>query len=150
MPTTTLAPPEIASLPLVYRGKVRDLYAVDDRHLLMVASDRLSAFDVILPTMIPGKGAVLTAVSNFWFARTRHIVPNHLQQTEKTLEQTLPDPAERARVADRAVVARRLKGLPVEAIVRGYLIGSGWKDYQRDGKVCGIALPTGLRLANAA
>ncbi|MDS4030800.1 MAG: phosphoribosylaminoimidazolesuccinocarboxamide synthase [Candidatus Contendobacter sp.] len=148
MPTTTLAPPEIASLPLVYRGKVRDLYAVDDRHLLMVASDRLSAFDVILPTMIPGKGAVLTAVSNFWFARTRHIVPNHLQQTEKTLEQTLPDPAERARVADRAVVARRLKGLPVEAIVRGYLIGSGWKDYQRDGKVCGIALPTGLRLAD--
>ena len=148
MSVPTLAPPEIASLPLVYRGKVRDLYAVDDRHLLMVASDRLSAFDVILPTMIPGKGAVLTAVSNFWFVRTRHIVPNHLQRAEKTLEQALPDPAERARVADRAVVARRLKGLPVEAIVRGYLIGSGWKDYQRDGKVCGIALPAGLRLAD--
>lgn len=140
--------PEIASLPLVYRGKVRDLYAVDDRHLLMVASDRLSAFDVILPTAIPGKGAVLTAVSCFWFARTRHIVPNHLQLAEKTLEQALPDPDERARVADRAVVARRLQGLPVEAIVRGYLIGSGWKDYQRGGAVCGIPLPPGLRLAD--
>jgi len=113
-----------------------------------VASDRLSAFDVILPTLIPGKGAVLTAVSNFWFARTRHLVPNHLQQATKTLEAALPDPAERALVADRAVVARRLKGLPVEAIVRGYLIGSGWKDYQRNGQVCGIALPTGLRLAD--
>ena len=148
MSASITAPPEIASLPLVYRGKVRDLYAVDRHHLLMVASDRLSAFDVILPTTIPGKGAVLTAVSNFWFARTRHIVSNHLQRAEKTLEQALPDPAERARVADRAVVARRLKGLPVEAIVRGYLIGSGWKDYQRDGQVCGMTLPAGLRLAD--
>jgi phosphoribosylaminoimidazole-succinocarboxamide synthase len=145
----SLAPAlEIESLPLIYRGKVRDLYAVDERHLLMVASDRLSAFDVILPTAIPGKGVVLTAVSNFWFARTRHIVPNHLQLAEKTLEQALPDPAERTRVADRAVVARRLKGLPVEAIVRGYLIGSGWKDYQRTGGVCGIRLPVGLTLAD--
>jgi len=141
------ASPEIARLPLIYRGKVRDLYAVDDQHLLMVASDRLSAFDVILPTAIPSKGAVLTAVSNFWFDRTRHIVPNHLQLAEKTLEQALPDPSERSRVAGRAVVARRLKGLPVEAIVRGYLIGSGWKDYQRSGMVCGIRLPEGLRLA---
>ena len=141
------ASPDLHSLPLIYRGKVRDLYAVDDRHLLMVASDRLSAFDVILPTRIPGKGAVLTAVSNFWFDRTRHIVPNHWQLASLTLEQALPDPAERAAVASRAVVARRLKGLPVEAIVRGYLIGSGWKDYQRDGRVCGISLPTGLRLA---
>ena len=148
MSMSAIAPPEIASLPLVYRGKVRDLYAVDDQHWLMVASDRLSAFDVILPTVIPGKGAVLTAVSNFWFARTRHIVPNHLQRADKTLEQALPDSAERALVADRAVVARRLKGLPVEAIVRGYLIGSGWKDYQRTGKVCGITLPAGLRLAD--
>jgi len=145
----SLAPAlEIESLPLIYRGKVRDLYAVDERHLLMVASDRLSAFDVILPTAIPGKGVVLTAVSNFWFARTGHIVPNHLQLAEKTLEQALPDPAERARVADRAVVARRLKSLPVEAIVRGYLIGSGWKDYQRTGGVCGIRLPVGLTLAD--
>ncbi|MBL8247369.1 MAG: phosphoribosylaminoimidazolesuccinocarboxamide synthase [Candidatus Competibacter sp.] len=148
MAVSTVAPPDIQSLPLVYRGKVRDLYAVDDRHLLMVASDRLSAFDVILPTAIPGKGAVLTAVSNFWFARTRHIIPNHLQLAGKTLAQVLPDPAERARIADRAVVARLLKGLPVEAIVRGYLIGSGWKDYQRSGQVCGIALPAGLRLAD--
>ena len=147
MPAAT-APPEIKILPLIYRGKVRDLYAVDNRHLLMVASDRLSAFDVILPTVIPGKGAVLTAVSNFWFARTRHIVPNHLQLAEKTLEQALPDPVERALVADRAVVARRLQGLPVEAIVRGYLIGSGWKDYRRTGRVCGIELPRGLRLAD--
>ena len=140
--------PEIKSLPLVYRGKVRDLYAVDDRHLLMVASDRLSAFDVILPTAIPGKGAVLTAVSDFWFERTRPIIPNHLQLAERTLEEALPDPAERASIAGRAVVARRLKGLPVEAIVRGYLIGSGWKDYRRDGAVCGVPLPTGLRLAD--
>ena len=139
--------PEIASLPLVYRGKVRDLYAVDDQHLLMVASDRLSAFDVILPTALPGKGAILTAVANFWFDRTRPIVPNHLQLAEKTLDQALPDSVERDRVAGRAVVARRLKGLPVEAIVRGYLIGSGWKDYQRTGTVCGIRLPDGLRLA---
>jgi len=132
---------------LIYRGKVRDLYAVDDQHLLMVASDRLSAFDVILPTVLPGKGAMLTAVANFWFNRTRSIVPNHLQLAEKTLEQALPDPSERDRVAGRAVVARRLKGLPVEAIVRGYLIGSGWKDYQRTGTVCGIGLPEDLRLA---
>lgn len=142
------AVPEVASLPLVYRGKVRDLYAVDDQHLLMVASDRLSAFDVILPTPIPGKGAVLTAVSNFWFERTRRIVPNHLQMARKTLEQALPDPAERDCVAGRAVVARWLQGLPVEAIVRGYLIGSGWKDYQQSGRVCGIHLPDGLRLAD--
>ena len=148
MSVSAIAPPEITSLPLVYRGKVRDLYAVDDQHLLMVASDRLSAFDVILPTRIPGKGAVLTAVSNFWFARTGQIVPNHLQRATKTLEAALPDPNERALVADRAVVARRLKGLPVEAIVRGYLIGSGWKDYQRNGQVCGITLPAGLRLAD--
>ena len=147
MSVSASAPPEITQLPLIYRGKVRDLYAVDERHLLMVASDRLSAFDVILPTVIPGKGAILTAVSHFWFARTRHIVPNHLQRAEKTLEQVLPDTAERTLVADRAVVARRLRGLPVEAIVRGYLIGSGWKDYQRAGKVCDIGLPAGLRLA---
>jgi phosphoribosylaminoimidazole-succinocarboxamide synthase len=148
MSASPVAAPEIESLPLIYRGKVRDLYAVDDRHLLMVASDRLSAFDVILPTAIPGKGAVLTAVSNFWFERVRHLVPNHLQLAEKTLDEALPDPAERARITGRAVVARRLKGLPVEAIVRGYLIGSGWKDYQHAGMVCGIRLPEGLRLAD--
>lgn len=147
MSTTSVAPPDVHSLPLLYRGKVRDLYTIDEQHMLMVASDRLSAFDVILPTAIPGKGAVLTAVSRFWFERTRAIIPNHLDLAGKTLEQALPDPLERARVADRAVVARRLRGLPVEAIVRGYLIGSGWKDYQSSGAVCGIALPAGLRLA---
>lgn len=138
---------EITSLPLIYRGKVRDLYAVDDVHLLMVASNRLSAFDVILPTVLPGKGEILTAMANFWFARTQKIIPNHLQLADKTLEQVLPDPSERERVAGRAVVARRLKGVPVEAIVRGYLIGSGWKDYQCSGAVCGIRLPHGLQLA---
>lgn len=140
--------PEITSLPLVYRGKVRDIYAIDAVHWLIVASDRLSAFDVVLPTGVPGKGAILTALSNFWFDRTRHIIPNHLQLAEKTLEQALPDPIERARVAARAVVARRLDPLPVEAIVRGYLIGSGWKDYQGAGAVCGVQLPPGLKLAD--
>ena len=147
MSTASITPPDVHSLPLLYRGKVRDLYTIDEHHMLMVASDRLSAFDVILPTAIPGKGAVLTAVSRFWFERTRAIIPNHLDLAGKTLEQALPDPLARARVADRAVVARRLRGLPVEAIVRGYLIGSGWKDYQSSGAVCGIALPAGLRLA---
>jgi phosphoribosylaminoimidazole-succinocarboxamide synthase len=139
---------DIKSLKLLYRGKVRDIYEVDVKHLLMVASDRLSAFDVILPTPIPGKGIVLTAVSNFWFQRTRHIIANHVQLAEKTLAGVLPDPTERARVADRATVVRKLKALPIEAIVRGYLIGSAWKDYQKSGTVCGIRLPEGLRLAD--
>ena len=138
----------IRSLPLLYRGKVRDLYRVDNQHLLIVASDRLSAFDVVLPTAIPGKGAILTALSNFWFARTRHIIPNHVQLAEKTLEQVVPDAAERISVADRATVACKLKALPMEAIVRGYLIGSGWQDYQRSGTVCGIRLPAKLNLAD--
>ncbi len=137
---------DLKSLPLVYRGKVRDVYAVGDKHLLIVTTDRLSAFDVIMPEPIPGKGAVLTAVSNFWFERMRAIVPNHL--ADMTLEQVLPDPAERAQVEGRAIVVRRLKALPVEAIVRGYLIGSGWKDYQQTGAVCGIKLPAGLRMAD--
>ncbi len=148
-PSPNLTPKsEIRSLPLLYRGKVRDLYRVDEKHLLIVASDRLSAFDVVLPTAIPGKGAILTALSNFWFARTRHIIPNHVQLAEKTLEQVLPDAAERIRVADRATVARKLKALPMEAIVRGYLIGSGWRDYQRNGTVCGIRLLAKLNLAD--
>ena len=137
---------DLKSLPLVYRGKVRDVYGVGDDTLLIVTTDRLSAFDVILPEPIPGKGAVLTAVSNFWFERMRAIMPNHL--ADLTLEQVLPDPAERAQVEGRAVVARKLKALPVEAIVRGYLIGTGWKDYQSSGAVCGIALPAGLRMAD--
>jgi phosphoribosylaminoimidazole-succinocarboxamide synthase len=137
---------DLKSLPLVYRGKVRDVYGVAADKLLIVTTDRLSAFDVILPEPIPGKGAVLTAVSNFWFARMRPIVPNHL--ADLTLEQVLPDAAERAQVEGRAIVVRRLKALPVEAIVRGYLIGSGWKDYQKTGAVCGIPLPAGLRMAD--
>ncbi|MGF1546434.1 MAG: phosphoribosylaminoimidazolesuccinocarboxamide synthase [Thiotrichales bacterium] len=136
----------IHSLPLLHRGKVRDIYAVDGQHLLIVASDRLSAFDVILPTPIPGKGEILTRISNFWFERCRSIIPNHL--TGIALETVLPDPAERAGLAQRSVVVKRLKPLPIEAIVRGYLIGSGWKDYQRAGEICGLPLPPGLRLAD--
>jgi phosphoribosylaminoimidazole-succinocarboxamide synthase len=132
------------SLPLLHRGKVRDLYAVDERRLLIVATDRLSAFDVVLPTPIPDKGRVLTAVSNFWFRRLAHILPNHL--TGDAPEDVVA-PDERVQVAGRAVVAWRLQALPVEAIVRGYLVGSGWKDYQATGSVCGIWLPPGLRLA---
>ncbi len=135
----------LSSLPLVYRGKVRDVYGVGDEHLLIVTTDRLSAFDVVLPDPIPGKGAVLTAVSGFWFKRMRDVVPNHL--ADLRLEEVLPDPGERAQVEGRAVVVKRLDALPVEAIVRGYLIGSGWKDYQKTGAVCGIPLPPGLRQA---
>ncbi len=134
------------SLPLVHRGKVRDVYGIGDTHLLIVVTDRLSAFDVVLPTPIPGKGRVLTAVSNFWFERMRHIVPNHL--ADLPLAQVLPDPDERAQIEGRAMLVRKLKPLPIEAIVRGYLIGSGWKDYQKNGAVCGIALPAGLRQAD--
>lgn len=142
----TLYEAGLKSLPLVHQGKVRDSYAVDEQHLLIVTSDRLSAFDVVLPTPIPGKGRVLTALSNFWFERLGHVVPNHL--ADMPLEQALPDPAERARVEGRAIVVQRLKPLPVEAIVRGYLIGSGWKEYRQTGGVCGIPLPSGLRMAD--
>ncbi len=135
----------LRSLPLIHRGKVRDMYSVDPTHLLIVTTDRLSAFDVVLPDPIPGKGAVLTSVSAFWFARTGHIIPNHI--ADMTLEEAVPDAADRAQVAGRAVVVRKLRPLPVEAIARGYLIGSGWKDYQRNGTVCGIRLPTGLEQA---
>jgi len=141
----TLYKSEINSLSLINSGKVRDIYAVDDEHMLIVTSDRISAFDVILPDPIPEKGAVLTAVSNFWFGRTGHIVANHL--SDKTLEQILPDPDERAPIDGRGIVVKKLKPLPVEAIVRGYLIGSGWKDYQNSGAVCGIQLPEGLQQA---
>ncbi len=137
---------ELSGLKLINRGKVRDIYEIDEQHLLIVASDRLSAFDVVLPQPIPGKGEVLTRVANFWFARTRGIIPNHL--SARSLSEVVPDPAERARLGDRAIVVKRLKPLPVEAIVRGYLIGSGWKDYQANGSVCGIPLPRGLRMAD--
>lgn len=135
----------LPSLTLRARGKVRDIYDINDHYMLIVATDRLSAFDVILPDPIPNKGRVLTAVSNFWFAKLQHILPNHL--THIPLADVVPDAAERAQIEGRAVVVKRLKPLPVEAIVRGYLIGSGWKDYQRTGAVCGIQLPEGLQQA---
>ncbi|MGC4029767.1 MAG: phosphoribosylaminoimidazolesuccinocarboxamide synthase [Steroidobacteraceae bacterium] len=135
----------LSGLPLLHRGKVRDVYAIDDDSLLIVATDRLSAFDVVLPDPIPGKGCMLNSISNFWFARTGHIIPNHL--LDRPLESIVPDAAERTPLQGRSVVARRLKALPVEAVVRGYLIGSGWKEYQATGGVCGIELPRRLRLA---
>ncbi len=147
---STPSPPmhesHLEGLERIHQGKVRDIYAVDDRHMLIVTTDRLSAFDVVLPDPIPGKGNVLTSISNFWFGKTRHIVPNHL--CDYPLERAVPDAGQRALIADRAVVVQRLKALPVEAVVRGYLIGSGWKDYQASGQVCGIALPPGLRMAD--
>jgi len=142
---TPLFESTVTSLPLLGRGKVRDIYAVDEDHLLIVTTDRLSAFDVVLPDPIPGKGAVLQAMSLFWFARFATQVPNQLSTL--TLEDVLPDAAERAPLEGRAMVVKRLQPLLVEAVVRGYLIGSGWKDYQQRGEVCGIALPTGLRQA---
>jgi phosphoribosylaminoimidazole-succinocarboxamide synthase len=135
----------IASLPLIARGKVRDIYAVGEQQMLIVTTDRLSAFDVILPDPIPDKGRVLTAVSGFWFERLAHIVPNHLTGIDP--ESVVQGEEERAQVRGRAVVVKRLKPLPVEAVVRGYIIGSGWKDYQKTGAVCGIPLPAGLKMA---
>lgn len=135
----------LSSLTLRARGKVRDIYDIDAKYMLIVTTDRLSAFDVILPDPIPGKGRVLTSVSNFWFAKLKHIIPNHLASIP--LEQVVPDPAERQQIEGRAIVVKKLKPLPVEAIVRGYLIGSGWKDYQKTGTICGIKLPEGLKQA---
>lgn len=135
----------LKSLPLAHRGKVRDIYDAGPQHLLIVTTDRLSAFDVVLPDPIPGKGAVLNGISQFWFARTAHIIPNQL--TTLTVADVVPDPAEQALLRDRAVVVKKLRALPIEAVVRGYLIGSGWKDYQQSGAVCGIRLPPGLKLA---
>lgn len=142
----TLFQSSLTSLKLLARGKVRDIYAVDEQHLLIVTTDRLSAFDVILPDPIPGKGLVLTNVSNFWFHKMQGVIQNHLATT-LTLDQVLPDPTERSQVEGRAIIVKRLKPLPVEAIVRGYLIGSGWKDYQKTGAVCGIRLAEGLQQA---
>ena len=135
----------IRSLPRLHRGKVRDIYAIGDAHMLIVTTDRLSAFDVILPRPIPGKGAVLTAVTEFWMKRFAPIVPNHFAPEVQLADFLAPD--ELAQCAGRAAVVKKLKALPVEAVVRGYLIGSGWKDYQKTGAVCGIALPPGLQLA---
>ena len=139
---STLFQSKLSSLPAPHRGKVRDIYEVDAEHLLIVATDRLSAFDVVLPTPIPDKGRILTAMSNFWCDYTAHIVPNHL--TTRRLEDCL-SPQEAEAMRNRAVIVRRITPLPVEAIVRGYLAGSGWAEYQRQGTVCGLTLPSGLR-----
>ena len=136
---------DLTSLEFLHRGKVRDLYAVGNDKLLVIQTDRLSAFDVILPDPIPGKGRVLTALSNFWFARLGHVVPNHL--TGIAPESLISDPRELEQVAGRSMVVKKLKPLLVEAVVRGYVIGSGWSDYQRTGAICGIKLPAGLQQA---
>lgn len=145
MPQPVVFESSITSLPLLGRGKVRDIYAVSDEYLLIITTDRLSAFDVILPDPIPGKGAVLTAVSNFWFGKLAHVIPSQLTGIDP--ETVVATEEERAQVRGRALVVKRLKPLPIEAVARGYLIGSGWKDYQSTGTVCGIALPAGLQLA---
>ena len=144
MPTTLLQS-NLPGLELIHRGKVRDVYALPENRLLIVASDRLSAFDVVLPDPIPGKGEMLTQISNFWFAKTAHLVPNHL--LDVPLAEVLPAGTDLKLYEKRAVVTRRLKPVPVEAIARGYIIGSGWKDYQKTGAVCGITLPAGLKQA---
>jgi len=136
----------IPHLKLLARGKVRDMYEIDNQHLLIVTTDRMSAFDVILPDPIPGKGRVLTRVSNFWFEKMQDIIPNHLSN-DLTLAEVIPDAEQRAPLAGRSIIVKRLQPLPVEAIVRGYLIGSGWKDYLQHGSVCGISLPAGLQQA---
>ncbi|MBL8528366.1 MAG: phosphoribosylaminoimidazolesuccinocarboxamide synthase [Burkholderiales bacterium] len=142
--TQPLFESSLDSLPLLHRGKVRDLYAVGEDRLLVVQTDRLSAFDVVLPTPISGKGHVLTALSAFWFARLAHVVPHHLTGIDPA---TVVNASERAQVAGRSFVVKRLAPLPIEAVVRGYLAGSGWKDYLRTGAVCGIPLPPGLQEA---
>ena len=136
----------IKSLPLLHKGKVRDIYDIDDSHMLIVTTDRISAFDVVMPSAIPGKGMILNQVTRFWMEKLAHIIPNHL--SSMPLEDALPDAKERAEVENHAMIVKKLKALPVEAIVRGYLIGSGWKDYQQTGSVCGIELPAGLRIAD--
>ena len=135
----------IRSLPLLGRGKVRDIYAVGDDKLLIVTTDRLSAYDVILPTPVPEKGRVLTELANFWFGKLASIVPNHLTGIDP---ETVVAPAEREQVRGRGIVVRKMKTLPVEAVVRGYLEGSGWKEYSEGGKVCGVPLPAGLKRAS--
>ena len=142
----TLHTSHIKSLPLLHSGKVRDIYDIDDGHMLIVTTDRISAFDVIMPTPIPGKGIILNEVTQFWLNKLSHIIPN--QTSDRKLEDVLPDAEERAEIADHAMIVKKLKALPIEAIVRGYIIGSGWKDYQATGAVCGIELPSKLQLAD--
>jgi phosphoribosylaminoimidazole-succinocarboxamide synthase len=144
MSDTPLFESNLKSLKFLHRGKVRDIYAVGDDKLLVIQSDRLSAFDVILPDPIPGKGEVLTAMSNYWFKKLGHVIPNHLTGIDP---ESVVAADERVQVAGRAMVVRKFTPLMIEAVVRGYIIGSGWKDYQKTGKVCGIALPAGLKEA---
>jgi phosphoribosylaminoimidazole-succinocarboxamide synthase len=144
--TAPLYESRLRSLPLIARGKVRENYAVGSDRMLMVASDRLSAFDVVMTEPIPGKGEVLTRMALFWFARLGHIVPNHL--TGDDPESVVADDDERAQVRGRAMLVKRLQPLPIEAVVRGYLAGSGWKEYQQSGAVCGVLLPPGLKNAS--
>ena len=141
----TLFESTVAGLDRIYRGKVRDIYSVDDDHLLIVTTDRLSAYDVVMPDPVPGKGQVLTRISNFWFKMMEDLIPNHL--TDRKLNSIIDDNESRQSLEQRAIVTRRLRPLPIEAVVRGYLIGSGWRDYQRTGQVCGIDLPPGLEQA---
>ncbi len=136
----------IKSLKRIHQGKVRDIYSIDDKTMLLVSSDRLSAFDVILPTGVENKGAMLTQMANFWFEKLKHIVPNHLTGIEP--DSVVSDPAEKAQLGSRAVVVKKLTPLPIEAIVRGYIIGSGWKEYQVKGTICDIPLPAGLQIAD--
>ena len=143
--TTPLLQTNISSLKRIHQGKVRDIYEIDADTMLLVSTDRLSAFDVILPTGIANKGAMLTQMANFWFEKLKHIVPNHL--TGISPNSVVSDPLEQAQLGARAVVVKKLKALPIEAIVRGYLVGSGWKEYQSRGTVCGINLPAGLQIA---
>ena len=142
---TTLHTSDLPGLPLIHRGKVRDVFELPGQRLLMVATDRLSAFDVVLPDPIPGKGEMLCQISNFWFDKTAHLMPNHL--THEDVAGVLPPGVDLAQYARRSVVTRKLKPVPVEAIARGFIIGSGWKDYQRTGGICGIPLPAGLQQA---
>jgi len=135
----------ISELPLIGRGKVRDIYSVDDDHLLIVTTDRLSAYDVVMPDPVPGKGEILTKISLFWFRMMSDIIDNQL--TDLTVADVVRDPELQEQLRTRALVVKRLKPLPIEAVVRGYLIGSGWTDYQDTGRVCGIDLPEGLRQA---
>ena len=142
---STLHESNLESLKLLHRGKVRDLYAVDAHNLLIVQTDRLSAFDVILPSPVNGKGEVLTTLSNFWFAKLGHIIANHLSGIRP--EDVVKTDSDRAQIKGRAFVVKRLQPLPIEAIVRGYLVGSGWKEYKKTGSVCGIKLPVGMQEA---
>lgn len=142
----TLHTSHIKSLPLLHSGKVRDIYDIDDDHMLIVTTDRISAFDVIMPTPVTGKGIILNQVTQFWMNKLSHIIPN--QMCDIKLEDVLTDDTERAEVANHAMVVKKLKALPIEAIVRGYIIGSGWKDYQATGAICGISLPKNMQLAD--